>query len=64
MSCCELFFFDKHHFLKTAYGVKLHFYALTKEWREVKLKKVAFHSSLSVMYKAVGTIVLAKVFPK
>jgi hypothetical protein len=49
--------------------VKLLFYALTKEWREVKLKKVAFHSSLpfpslSATHENVAKVVLPIVFQK
>ena len=44
MRCCELFY--QTSFFKAAHGEKLIFYVLAKEWREVKLKKVAFDSSL------------------
>ena len=68
LSCCELFFCQTF-FLKIAHGVKLLFYALKEEWREVKLKKVAFPSSLiyfplSTIHEVVGETVLPNSFSK
>jgi len=49
--------------------LKLFFYALTKKCREEKLKKVAFHSSLSpfslsAVHEAIGEAVLPDIFFK
>jgi hypothetical protein len=55
MSYYELFFFQTS-FFKTVSWVKLLFYALTKEWRGVKLEKVVFtalpHLHLLSMHKS------------
>jgi len=65
MSYCELFFVKHLFFFKTT--LKLFFYALTKKCREEKLKKVAFHSSLSpfplsAVHEAIGGAVLPNIF--
>jgi len=52
LSCCELFFCQTF-FLKIAHGVKLLFYALKEEWREVKLKKSSF-SQLSHLFSSLN----------
>jgi len=58
-------------FFRTTSWVMLFFNALTKEWIEVKLKKIAFYSSLSLahfslsaMYEVVGEAVLPNSFFK
>jgi len=60
LSCCELFFCQTF-FLKIAHGVKLLFYALKEEWREVKLKKVAF-IALVISLSQPCTKLLVKLF--
>ena len=69
ISYCELFFFAKHPFFQNSSSAKLLFYAPIKERREVKLKKVVFHSSppyflLIAMYEAVGKIILPNICSK
>jgi len=65
MSCYD--FFCQTSFFKIASWVKLLFYVLTKELRDVKLKKVAFHNSLphfplSAIHEYVGEAVLPNSF--